>query len=195
MVSRADITAHVWDENHDPFSNALEVYVGRLRKKVDEGAPHPLIYTRRGAGYVLADPDDAVGPDGGPFVVVLDLRVRSRAAGALADTTVLAVLLVAVAAGAYAFVVRSVRARTDAALADALADLRTQLGAEGGERMSTRSVVVEVLQDMRFRTTALVVYDSAGRGFASSIPRPRPQAADPPAHLRCARAPRQIVGR
>lgn len=58
VVSRADITAHVWDENHDPFSNALEVYIGRLRRKVDAGAAKPLIHTRRGAGYQLADLND-----------------------------------------------------------------------------------------------------------------------------------------
>ena len=55
VVGRADITAHVWDENHDPFSNAIEVYIGRLRRKIDAGAARPLIHTRRGAGYMLAD--------------------------------------------------------------------------------------------------------------------------------------------
>jgi DNA-binding response OmpR family regulator len=59
VVSRADLTAHVWDDNHDPFSNAIEVNVNRLRKKVDAHGP-PLIRTRRGAGYQLA------APDGGP---------------------------------------------------------------------------------------------------------------------------------
>jgi two-component system copper resistance phosphate regulon response regulator CusR len=55
VVSRAEISAHVWDDNHDPFSNTLEVYVGRLRRKVDDGCATPLIHTRRGAGYMLAD--------------------------------------------------------------------------------------------------------------------------------------------
>ena len=55
VVSRADLTAHVWDDNHDPFSNAIEVNVNRLRKKVDALGP-PLIHTRRGAGYQLAAP-------------------------------------------------------------------------------------------------------------------------------------------
>ncbi len=55
VTSRAAISAHVWDENHDPFSNALEVYIGRLRRKVDGDALPPLIHTRRGAGYLLAD--------------------------------------------------------------------------------------------------------------------------------------------
>jgi two-component system copper resistance phosphate regulon response regulator CusR len=44
----------VWDANHDPFSNAIEVYINRLRKKVDGGDAVPLIHTRRGAGYLLA---------------------------------------------------------------------------------------------------------------------------------------------
>lgn len=58
VVSRADLTAHVWDDNHDPLSNAIEVHVNRLRKKVDAGGP-PLIHTRRGAGYQLAEPGEA----------------------------------------------------------------------------------------------------------------------------------------
>ena len=58
VVSRADITAHVWDENHDPFSNALEVYVGRVRRKINAGSDRPLLHTRRGAGYMLADLGD-----------------------------------------------------------------------------------------------------------------------------------------
>ena len=53
VIGRAELVEHVWDENHDPFTNALEVYINRLRKKLDDGAT-PLIHTRRGAGYVLA---------------------------------------------------------------------------------------------------------------------------------------------
>ncbi|MEO8562262.1 MAG: response regulator transcription factor [bacterium] len=53
VVGRAEISAHVWDDNHDPLSNALEVCVTRLRRKVDDGRT-PLIHTRRGAGYLLA---------------------------------------------------------------------------------------------------------------------------------------------
>lgn len=60
VVGRAELTDHVWDENHDPLSNAIEVYVGRLRRKVDEGFAVPLIHTRRGAGYLL---DAQGGPD------------------------------------------------------------------------------------------------------------------------------------
>lgn len=55
VVSRADIVAHVWDANHDTFTNAVEVYVNRLRGKIDRAPWAPLIHTRRGAGYVLSE--------------------------------------------------------------------------------------------------------------------------------------------
>jgi two-component system copper resistance phosphate regulon response regulator CusR len=51
VVDRAAITAHVWDENHDPFTNVLEVLVRRLRRKIDDGFDPKLIQTLRGAGY------------------------------------------------------------------------------------------------------------------------------------------------
>ena len=51
VLGRADITAHVWDENHDPFANALEVLVRRLRRKIDDPFTPKLIHTLRGAGY------------------------------------------------------------------------------------------------------------------------------------------------
>ncbi|MFI5227504.1 MAG: response regulator [Gemmatimonadales bacterium] len=53
VVDRAAITAHVWDENHDPFTNVLEVLVRRLRRKIDDGFDLKLIHTLRGAGYRL----------------------------------------------------------------------------------------------------------------------------------------------
>ncbi len=51
VVDRASITAHVWDENHDPFTNVLEVLVRRLRRKIDDDFDPRLIHTVRGAGY------------------------------------------------------------------------------------------------------------------------------------------------
>lgn len=51
VVDRAAITAHVWDENHDPFTNVLEVLVRRLRRKIDDDFEPKLIHTIRGAGY------------------------------------------------------------------------------------------------------------------------------------------------
>jgi DNA-binding response OmpR family regulator len=55
VVDRAAITAHVWDENHDPFTNVLEVLVRRLRRKIDDEFPTKLIQTVRGSGYRLGD--------------------------------------------------------------------------------------------------------------------------------------------
>lgn len=53
LVTRSEIAAHVWDDSFDPFSNTIEVYVNRLRKKIDEEHPHKLLHTRRGEGYIL----------------------------------------------------------------------------------------------------------------------------------------------
>lgn len=62
VVGRSEIAEHVWDESFDPFSNLIEVYVNRLRRKIDEGAAKPLLQTRRGSGYVLAAPVEAAAP-------------------------------------------------------------------------------------------------------------------------------------
>ena len=51
VVDRGAITAHVWDENHDPFTNVLEVLIRRLRRKIDDTFEPRLIHTVRGAGY------------------------------------------------------------------------------------------------------------------------------------------------
>jgi two-component system copper resistance phosphate regulon response regulator CusR len=53
VIGRAEIADHAWDDNYDPFSNLIEVYISRLRKKIDEGHAAPLIHTRRGAGYLF----------------------------------------------------------------------------------------------------------------------------------------------
>jgi two-component system copper resistance phosphate regulon response regulator CusR len=51
VLDRTTITAHVWDDNHDPFANLLEVLVRRLRRKIDDDYEPKLITTLRGAGY------------------------------------------------------------------------------------------------------------------------------------------------
>lgn len=53
LVSRAEIAAHVWDDSFDPFSNTIEVYMNRLRKKIDGNHSLKLLHTRRGEGYIL----------------------------------------------------------------------------------------------------------------------------------------------
>jgi DNA-binding response OmpR family regulator len=56
VVGRAEIAEHVWDEFYEPLSNIIDVYVQRLRRKIDEGRGDSLIRTRRGEGYVLVAP-------------------------------------------------------------------------------------------------------------------------------------------
>jgi len=53
VVSRADIAEHVWDDHYDPLSNVVDVYVQRLRRKLEPGGAESLIRTRRGEGYQL----------------------------------------------------------------------------------------------------------------------------------------------
>ena len=55
VVGREEISEHVWDDTFDPFSNLIEVYIKRLRKKLDEDHVVQLIHTRRGSGYILND--------------------------------------------------------------------------------------------------------------------------------------------
>lgn len=60
VIGRADISEHVWNETFDPVSNLIEVYVQRLRKKL---GPPTMLFTRRGAGYVLLPPGSDYGTD------------------------------------------------------------------------------------------------------------------------------------
>ena len=53
VVGRADIAEHVWDESYDPVSNVIDVYIQRLRRKIDDPNQASLIRTRRGEGYAL----------------------------------------------------------------------------------------------------------------------------------------------
>lgn len=68
VVRRAEIAEHVWDETFDPFSNLIEVYINRLRRKIDANSAKPLVQTRRGVGYVLGTtedlPDSETGDEG-----------------------------------------------------------------------------------------------------------------------------------
>jgi DNA-binding response OmpR family regulator len=59
VVSRADISEHVWDEHYDQMSNIVDVYVQRLRRKLDRPGSESLIRTRRGEGYQLVPEADA----------------------------------------------------------------------------------------------------------------------------------------
>ncbi|WP_294076188.1 response regulator transcription factor [Sphingomonas sp.] len=53
VVTRTMLLEGVWDYHFDPGTNVVDVHLSRLRKKVDEGAPYPLLHTVRGVGYRL----------------------------------------------------------------------------------------------------------------------------------------------
>ncbi len=53
VLSRTMIEEQVWGYQHDPLTNVVDVYIRRLRQKIDHGFPHPLIHTVRGIGYQL----------------------------------------------------------------------------------------------------------------------------------------------
>jgi two-component system copper resistance phosphate regulon response regulator CusR len=60
ILGREAIAERVWDEHFDPVSNVIDVYVNRLRKKIDQGFSQHLIHTRRSEGYMLSlGPPDA----------------------------------------------------------------------------------------------------------------------------------------
>jgi two-component system, OmpR family, response regulator len=52
-VTRATLLDHVWDENFEGSTNVVDVYVGYLRKKLEQPFDRPLIRTIRGVGYAL----------------------------------------------------------------------------------------------------------------------------------------------
>jgi two-component system copper resistance phosphate regulon response regulator CusR len=62
VVGRSEIAEHVWDENFDAFSNLIDVYIKRLRSKMDEGYSVQLIQTRRGSGYILQEGSIGIHP-------------------------------------------------------------------------------------------------------------------------------------
>ena len=59
VLSRSLLAEQVWDMNFTTDSNAVDVALGRLRKKVDEPFPKKLIHTVRGLGYVMEERPDA----------------------------------------------------------------------------------------------------------------------------------------
>jgi DNA-binding response OmpR family regulator len=56
VISRTQLSEHVWDENFDATSNVVDVTVYRLREKIDRRGS-PLVHTVRGAGYTFRSAD------------------------------------------------------------------------------------------------------------------------------------------
>lgn len=55
VVTRTMIAEHVWNEDFDSMTNVFDVYVHRLRNKIDKGPSKPLIHSIRGVGYMLKE--------------------------------------------------------------------------------------------------------------------------------------------
>jgi DNA-binding response OmpR family regulator len=55
ICGRMSIIEKVWDYDFDPGTNLVDVYVKRLREKIDEGFEPKLLHTVRGVGYVLKE--------------------------------------------------------------------------------------------------------------------------------------------
>ena len=59
VINRALLAEHVWQHDFDTFSNVIDVLMGRLRRKIDEGFEPKLMQTVRGSGYRLKAPEES----------------------------------------------------------------------------------------------------------------------------------------
>ena len=75
VVSRAELMAHVWDDARNTYSNIIDVYASRLRRKIDDGEKVALFTTMRGSGFVLEAPATPA-----PAAKVADQPARRRRA-------------------------------------------------------------------------------------------------------------------
>lgn len=55
VITRTQIAEHVWDYNFDSLTNVIDVFVNRLRNKIDKDRTHKLIHTIKGVGYIMKD--------------------------------------------------------------------------------------------------------------------------------------------
>jgi len=55
VCTRMAIMENVWDYDFDPGTNLVDVYIRRLREKIDGDSPHKLLHTVRGVGYVMKE--------------------------------------------------------------------------------------------------------------------------------------------
>lgn len=58
VLSRRELLAAAWDMDFDPRTNLVDVYVGYLRRKLEDAGSRPLIHTVRGVGYSLREPEE-----------------------------------------------------------------------------------------------------------------------------------------
>lgn len=55
VVTRTEISEHVWNEDFDSLTNVIDVFINRVRNKVDRGFKKKLIHSLRGTGYILKE--------------------------------------------------------------------------------------------------------------------------------------------
>lgn len=55
VLTRTQIAEHVWDYNFDSFTNVIDVFVNRLRNKIDKDRTNKLIHTIKGVGYIMSE--------------------------------------------------------------------------------------------------------------------------------------------
>ena len=77
VVSRADLMAQVWEDHRNTYSNIIDVYASRIRRKIDDGEPVALFTTLRGTGFVLQVP--------APVAAASGARATKRRAARRAD--------------------------------------------------------------------------------------------------------------
>jgi two-component system copper resistance phosphate regulon response regulator CusR len=56
VVTRSELMAHVWEDTQASYSNIIDVYASRVRRKIDDGEAVPLFTTLRGSGFILDAP-------------------------------------------------------------------------------------------------------------------------------------------
>lgn len=54
IITRSELSEHVWDINFDPSSNVIDAFIKQLRRKVDRGHTPEIITTVRGIGYTIS---------------------------------------------------------------------------------------------------------------------------------------------
>jgi two-component system OmpR family response regulator len=57
IVTRTQLSEHVWEADFDTFSNVIDVHIARLRQKINDGFSLKLLETVRGKGYILQIPE------------------------------------------------------------------------------------------------------------------------------------------
>ena len=55
VISRTMLSEHVYDYHFDSDTNVIDVYINKLRNKVDKGFEVPVIHTIRGVGYMIKE--------------------------------------------------------------------------------------------------------------------------------------------